>query len=114
MHRPSTDQAVDPISQHDGPRGSTEGGKLPVDERSNDKSPSGDDEPEAVTTIAATGETLDRETNTDTNAENGLACSVCTDDFTKGQDVRVLPCNHKFHPGAYLSPTLILGRKNQF
>ncbi|KAL8750329.1 MAG: hypothetical protein Q9199_007139 [Rusavskia elegans] len=32
------------------------------------------------------------------NADNGLACSVCTDDFTKGQDVRVLPCNHKFHP----------------
>ncbi|KAL8990012.1 MAG: hypothetical protein Q9169_008230 [Polycauliona sp. 2 TL-2023] len=32
------------------------------------------------------------------NADHGLACSVCTDDFTKGQDVRVLPCNHKFHP----------------
>ncbi|KAL8715047.1 MAG: hypothetical protein Q9220_001004 [cf. Caloplaca sp. 1 TL-2023] len=32
------------------------------------------------------------------NADNGLACSVCTDDFSKGQDVRVLPCNHKFHP----------------
>ena len=38
------------------------------------------------------------ETSTDANAESGLACSVCTDDFTKGQDVRVLPCNHKFHP----------------
>ena len=33
-----------------------------------------------------------------TNADNGLACSVCTDDFVKGQDIRVLPCNHKFHP----------------
>lgn len=32
------------------------------------------------------------------NADNGLACSVCTDDFVKGQDIRVLPCNHKFHP----------------
>ena len=32
------------------------------------------------------------------NAENGLACSVCTDDFIKGQDIRVLPCKHKFHP----------------
>lgn len=31
-------------------------------------------------------------------ADNGLACSVCTDDFIKGQDIRVLPCNHKFHP----------------
>lgn len=34
----------------------------------------------------------------ETNAESGLACSVCTDDFIKGQDIRVLPCNHKFHP----------------
>ena len=32
------------------------------------------------------------------DTENGLACSVCTDDFIKGQDLRVLPCNHKFHP----------------
>ena len=31
-------------------------------------------------------------------AEEGLACSVCTEDFVKGQDTRVLPCNHKFHP----------------
>ena len=31
-------------------------------------------------------------------ADAGLACSVCTDDFVKGQDLRVLPCNHKFHP----------------
>ncbi|MCJ1398887.1 hypothetical protein MMC11_002088, partial [Xylographa trunciseda] len=30
--------------------------------------------------------------------ESGLTCSVCTDEFVKGQDVRVLPCNHKFHP----------------
>lgn len=29
---------------------------------------------------------------------NGLACSVCTDDFVRGQDIRLLPCNHKFHP----------------
>jgi hypothetical protein len=32
------------------------------------------------------------------STENGLACSVCTDDFIKGQDLRVLPCHHKFHP----------------
>ncbi|KAL5397859.1 hypothetical protein PMIN03_012836 [Paraphaeosphaeria minitans] len=28
----------------------------------------------------------------------GLGCSICTDDFEKGQDIRVLPCDHKFHP----------------
>ena len=35
---------------------------------------------------------------TEDAAEAGLACSVCTEDFVKGQDTRVLPCNHKFHP----------------
>ncbi|KAF1953652.1 hypothetical protein CC80DRAFT_143315 [Byssothecium circinans] len=30
--------------------------------------------------------------------DNGLGCSICTEDFEKGQDIRVLPCNHKFHP----------------
>ena len=36
----------------------------------------------------------------DGSDEHGtLGCSICTDDFAKGQEVRVLPCNHKFHPG---------------
>lgn len=30
--------------------------------------------------------------------DEGLGCSICTEDFTVGEDVRVLPCNHKFHP----------------
>lgn len=30
--------------------------------------------------------------------EEHLGCSICTEDFTVGQDVRVLPCDHKFHP----------------
>ena len=33
-----------------------------------------------------------------TDAEGQLQCSICTEDFTKGEEVRVLPCNHKFHP----------------
>ena len=36
-------------------------------------------------------------TNTTTQDEN-LGCSICTEDFEKGQDLRVLPCDHKFHP----------------
>ena len=27
-----------------------------------------------------------------------FSCPICTDDFVKGQDIRVLPCNHQFHP----------------
>ncbi|KIW66442.1 hypothetical protein PV04_05777 [Phialophora macrospora] len=38
-------------------------------------------------------------TNPDgTDAEGHLGCSICTEDFKKGEEVRVLPCNHKFHP----------------
>ena len=56
--------------------------------------------PDIVITEAATGSEKIRdgaEENT-YKTDNGLACSVCTDDFAKGQDVRVLPCKHKFHP----------------
>ena len=33
-----------------------------------------------------------------THEDGTLGCSICTEDFTKGEEVRVLPCNHKFHP----------------
>jgi hypothetical protein len=36
----------------------------------------------------------------------GLGCSICTDDFELGQDVRVLPCDHSFHP-ACIDPWLL-------
>lgn len=29
---------------------------------------------------------------------DSLSCSICTEDFTLGEELRVLPCNHKFHP----------------
>lgn len=29
---------------------------------------------------------------------DGLECSICTEDFVKSEDIRVLPCNHRFHP----------------
>ncbi|KAE9961392.1 hypothetical protein BLS_002239 [Venturia inaequalis] len=38
--------------------------------------------------------------------EDSLGCSICTDDFEKGQDVRVLPCKHQFHP-ACIDPWLL-------
>ncbi|EHL02372.1 putative E3 ubiquitin-protein ligase SDIR1 [Glarea lozoyensis 74030] len=38
--------------------------------------------------------------------EGDLGCSICTEDFTTGEDVRVLPCNHKYHP-ACIDPWLL-------
>ncbi len=57
--------------------------------------------PDVVTTEAAAGSAETTEgaaAKAGDNTDNGLACSVCTDDFIKGQDIRVLPCKHKFHP----------------
>lgn len=34
----------------------------------------------------------------DTGSVEALGCSICTEDFTVGEDMRVLPCNHRFHP----------------
>jgi hypothetical protein len=33
-----------------------------------------------------------------TQESGNYVCPICTDDFIKGQDLRVLPCNHQFHP----------------
>ncbi|KXT11640.1 hypothetical protein AC579_50 [Pseudocercospora musae] len=30
--------------------------------------------------------------------EDSQGCSICTEDFEVGQDQRVLPCDHRFHP----------------
>ncbi|KAB8338825.1 hypothetical protein FH972_021769 [Carpinus fangiana] len=38
--------------------------------------------------------------------DNNATCSICTEDFEKGQDIRVLPCDHKFHP-ACVDPWLL-------
>ena len=58
---------------------------------------------DVVTTVAAAGSAQSKQGTNPAkgeanDADNGLACSVCTDDFVKGQDIRVLPCKHKFHP----------------
>ncbi|KXJ96936.1 hypothetical protein Micbo1qcDRAFT_229724 [Microdochium bolleyi] len=35
-----------------------------------------------------------------------VGCSICTEDFEVGEDVRVLPCDHNFHPGC-IDPWLL-------
>lgn len=39
-------------------------------------------------------------------SDGDVGCSICTEDFTAGEDVRVLPCHHKFHP-ACVDPWLL-------
>ncbi|KAJ4313673.1 hypothetical protein N0V94_006843 [Neodidymelliopsis sp. IMI 364377] len=47
----------------------------------------------AVASAAIAGASTNEASGADT-----LGCSICTEDFEKGQDIRVLPCDHKFHP----------------
>lgn len=37
---------------------------------------------------------------------SNIGCSICTEDFKKGEDVRVLPCNHQYHPNC-IDPWLL-------
>ncbi|KAF6831122.1 E3 ubiquitin-protein ligase [Colletotrichum plurivorum] len=60
---------------------------------------------------AAASSTLTENPALSDNAEKGsqeenLGCSICTEDFSVGEDVRVLPCNHKFHPNC-VDPWLV-------
>lgn len=49
----------------------------------------------AVDGIAAAGAA----SSANANDESGnQGCSICTEDFERGQDQRVLPCDHRFHP----------------
>lgn len=75
-----------------GPEGSPTDGQMRDD--------ADDTGPEIVRTETAPGTSGNspNEAGLNLNTDNGLACSVCTDDFVKGQDIRVLPCKHKFHP----------------
>lgn len=38
--------------------------------------------------------------------EGDQMCSICTDEFELGEDIRLLPCNHMFHP-ACVDPWLL-------
>ena len=59
-----------------------------------DADPTGAPEPEAAAPVA----TPETRQSTDANNDEHMGCSICTEDFTVGEDVRVLPCDHKFHP----------------
>lgn len=47
-----------------------------------------------------------RELSTSDDMAGRLGCSICTEDFKVGEDMRVLPCRHQFHPNC-IDPWLI-------
>ncbi|KAL4785778.1 hypothetical protein BJX76DRAFT_366693 [Aspergillus varians] len=65
-------------------------GEVPDETPRNPTTPSPESNPEQQRTG-----TTHPETTTD---YPNFSCPICTDDFVKGQDLRVLPCNHQFHP----------------
>ncbi|KAJ6439677.1 RING finger domain-containingprotein [Purpureocillium lavendulum] len=44
------------------------------------------------------GETSRSTRNSSAVTDSHPGCSICTEDFKVGEDVRVLPCHHQFHP----------------
>ncbi|KAJ5642028.1 hypothetical protein N7490_006028 [Penicillium lividum] len=96
----------------DEPAGDVDAAKRDVELASHD---SGDRSPHPE--VAEVGETTPRETEPLPEQETdhpitaapepkaeavpeagNFSCPICTDDFIKGQDLRVLPCQHQFHP----------------
>ncbi|KAL7902604.1 hypothetical protein HDV63DRAFT_23852 [Trichoderma sp. SZMC 28014] len=73
-----------------------------------------DARPEAA--AAATGGSETKETapvaeahgaaDAGTTPAGNVGCSICTEDFKEGEDMRVLPCNHQFHPNC-IDPWLL-------
>ncbi|KAF9766101.1 hypothetical protein IL306_001503 [Fusarium sp. DS 682] len=71
--------------------------------RRSDAAPNAGGETDAVSAAArASPSPEDAEDET----SDHLGCSICTEDFKVGEDVRVLPCKHQYHP-ACVDPWLI-------
>jgi hypothetical protein len=66
----------------------------------------GDSDKSAIGANTATTNSKPRSTSDEEQGPAHLGCSICTEDFERGEDVRVLPCNHKYHP-ACIDPWLL-------
>ncbi|KAL3470164.1 hypothetical protein BJX99DRAFT_56453 [Aspergillus californicus] len=70
-------------------------------------SPVPEETPQDPATSTETKERSVETAETETSADHpNFSCPICTDDFVKGQDLRVLPCNHQFHPDC-IDPWLV-------
>jgi len=56
--------------------------------------------------LAAMTEGLSAAQPTFQTRSGSLECSICLEDFVKNEEIRILPCNHKFHP-ACIDPWLL-------
>lgn len=91
-HDPTVQRAMTNTTEHNAPEAKTAAAAaaaLADERRSNEQHPSNRNS-HALDAAAGHGEV----------EEGGehLGCSICTEDFSVGEDVRVLPCNHQFHP----------------
>jgi hypothetical protein len=98
-----------PVVKYDGKQDDVEAAKRDIEMNSDDSthpSPRGDGITEPTTPVSEAptpdGEERPTPTAPETKTESvpdagNLSCPICTDDFIKGQDLRVLPCNHQFH-----------------
>ncbi|KAM3421774.1 Receptor-like proteiny region, transmembrane domain- and RING domain-containing protein 3 [Cercospora zeina] len=60
----------------------------------------------AASGIAPAANTAQRCASTPPDETLNQGCSICTEDFEVGEDQRVLPCDHRFHP-ACIDPWLL-------
>jgi hypothetical protein len=99
-----------PIVKYDDKHDDVEAAKrdveLSMEDPAREHSPRGDGITEPTTPVseAPTPDGQERPTPTTPEAKTetvpdagNFSCPICTDDFIKGQDLRVLPCNHQFH-----------------
>lgn len=85
-------------------RTSTENPEIKMTPAINEVTPAIDEVSPAVDEVTPVVDTSNKVDGVDTRKseelpkEGRLGCSICTEDFVKGEDVRVLPCNHQYHP----------------
>lgn len=90
------DPAKGDVEMGMGPESGTE---TPTDEQRKETTPARDTvQPASPDEVPSNDEKRTSATPSATPDTGNFSCPICTDDFVKGQDLRVLPCNHKFHP----------------